>query len=213
MAAKLRDAMRPHLAESDTRVSGSDLVAPHWLHAGDPRLLCLANYQIFGDQQVDVEIDVALGTVAYVLDTAIVPLCCSMTRLTSDRPSPVPRLPFVVKNASQIRSSWSSPIPQPLSRTLRTRFSSLFSALRTIRPSEIFPRLLLTAMASMQLTTRFDRAPPIAFRSSSAARSSCNSGISSASGSSYTGISIPVFLHGKGPNWPAIQIVPIVWIT
>lgn len=64
----IREKMKPRLSGYETRVSGSNFVAPHRLYGGDGRLLCLVNYHIHDKQMVEVELDVEPGTVAYDLE-------------------------------------------------------------------------------------------------------------------------------------------------
>ena len=49
--------------------------------------------------------------------TSIVPLCSSMSFLVTSNPSPVPFIPFVLKNDEKIFDLISSVIPAPLSST------------------------------------------------------------------------------------------------
>ncbi|MEX2607920.1 MAG: LamG-like jellyroll fold domain-containing protein [Kiritimatiellia bacterium] len=57
MAGELRETVTPQLAPEDLRVSGSNLVAPYWLHSrgkGRGRLLILVNYDTSKAQNVEV---------------------------------------------------------------------------------------------------------------------------------------------------------------
>jgi hypothetical protein len=63
-----RAELRPQLGRFDTRLSGSNFVAPHWLYGGDGRLVCLVNYHIHDRQSVTVEVDVEPGMVVYELE-------------------------------------------------------------------------------------------------------------------------------------------------
>lgn len=71
MAQQLRQSVTPLLMPAEVNVTGSDLVAPFWLHSrgGSGRLLVLTNYDMTRPQRVDVTLNADDGLYVVELET------------------------------------------------------------------------------------------------------------------------------------------------
>jgi hypothetical protein len=71
-AVVAREQIASKLKPDDLQLSGSKLVAPHWLYGGEGRLLALVNYNLYGPESVNVSLQNIGGAVYDLLGRDVV---------------------------------------------------------------------------------------------------------------------------------------------